>query len=173
MIRITSPETIRMITPQLEYKYKRRGRALVRDLPALGLRRGARLEPTAALPDVGMFEHTPLPFEATFWVGPEGARLTHSCVLFKIPGVSLDTWAIDIMHTWHLGPIQQLVSLALHFCINSGIFAPRTQNLDASDMQEMSLLTIKSELFLFYKEIRESDGMATQGNRGTFNVFKP
>ena len=61
------------------------------------------------------------------------------------------------MHTLHLGPIQQLVSLTLHFCISSGIFAPRTVHLDAVDMREMSPLTIKSELFVFYKMLRESD----------------
>ena len=79
------------------------------------------------------------------------------CPLFRLPGVSLDTWAIDVMHTWHLGPIQQLVSLSLHFCLESGLWAPMSSGIDAADKKEISLMGIKTELFAFYKELREGD----------------
>ena len=148
---------MRTILRHLEYKKAARGRALVCNLPQLSLRKGDRLEPSAALPDVAQFENTPVPFDCTFWVAPEDARLTHGCPLFQVPGVSWSTWAIDIMHSWHLGPLQQLISLTFHFCIGSGLFAPRTVHLDAADRNQMSLLVIKSELFVFYQQLRESD----------------
>ena len=154
VLRIEDADTQRLIARTLEYSKKRRGRALVADLRVLGLRKGARLEPTTSLPDVGKFETADLPLECTFWVAADNARLTHACPLFRLPGVTLDTWAIDIMHTWHLGPVQQYVSLSLHFCIDSGLWAPRSLNILAADRNEVSLLAIKSELFVFYKEIR-------------------
>ncbi|CAE6971965.1 unnamed protein product [Symbiodinium sp. CCMP2592] len=157
VVPIPDAETMRTITRHLEYKKATLGRALVCDLPQLGLRKGWRLEPCPGLPDVGQFEFTPLPFDCTFWVGPEDGRLTHGCPLFDIPGLTWESWAIDIMHSWHLGPLQQLVSLTLHFCIGSGLFAPKTIHLNASDRQQMSLLVIKSELFLFYQQLRELD----------------
>ena len=149
VVRIPNVETMRTILRHLEYKKAARGRALVCNLPQLSLRKGDRLEPSAALPDVAQFENTPVPFDCTFWVAPEDARLTHGCPLFQVPGVSWSTWAIDIMHSWHLGPLQQLISLTFHFCIGSGLFAPRTVHLDAADRNQMSLLVIKSELFVF------------------------
>jgi hypothetical protein len=40
-----------------------------------------------------------------FWrVGnPKVARLLHRSPLMDIPGVGMDTYAVDILHTWHFG----------------------------------------------------------------------
>ena len=119
-----SEDMLRTIPRNLEYNRDARGRHLVRDvdLPQLRLRKGWRLEPSRSLPDVAQFEFQAVPFEATFWVAPRTARLTHSCPLYLLEGVSHNSWSIDLMHAWHSGPLQQLVSLAIHTCISSGVF---------------------------------------------------
>ena len=155
--RINDRVTMNEIVRNLEYNRKKRGRALVRDLVLLGLRKGWRLEPSAAVPDVSQVERTQLPVEVTFWIGPEDGRLTHTCPLFRLEGVTLDTWSIDIMHAWHLGPMQQFISLSIHSCLNTGLFGPRTRRMNAEDIRELALLSIKSELFQFYKMLRDTD----------------
>ena len=145
------------ICRNLEYSRKRRGRALVRDLPRFGLSKGWRVEPSRNVPDVSELENTALPVDVTFWTGPEDGRLTHMCPLFLLEGLTLDTWSIDIMHAWHLGPMQQFISLAIHSCLNSGVFSPQNRNMPAEDIREVGLLNIKSELFQFYKLLRDTD----------------
>ena len=154
-----SEDMLRTIARNLEYNRDARGRHLVRDvdLPQLRLRKGWRLEPSRSLPDVAQFEFQAVPFEATFWVAPRTARLTHSCPLYLLEGVSHKSWSIDLMHAWHLGPLQQLVSLAIHTCISSGVFSPRTANMAPADVRELALLAIKAELFQFYKILRSED----------------
>ena len=61
------------------------------------------------------------------------------------------------MHAWHLGPMQQFISLAIHSCHNSGVFSPQNRNMPAEDIREVALLNIKSELFQFYKLLRDTD----------------
>ena len=169
-VLISDSRLQRLVTRNLVYNKKLRGRVLTTSLPELGLCKGSRLEPTSQLADVASFEYVATPFKACFWVGPEDARLTHMCPLFRLHGVTLDTWAIDIMHAWHLGPLQQLVSLSLHFCMDCGLWAPRTTQLAAADRKEMSLLAIKAELFQFYKEIRNTDPEWRQkGTEATWN----
>ena len=148
---------MKRLVRNLEYNRNCRGRALTRDLQELGLRKGSRLEPSPSLPDVSMLEMMPLPLEVTFWVGPQNGRLTHGCPLFLLEGVTQDSWGIDLLHAWHLGPLQQFVSLCIHTLLNSGLFAPRARNLDAADVRELSLLAIKAKLFQFYQTLRTDD----------------
>lgn len=109
------------IYQKLVYKKKLRGRVLNGDVPALGLRKGHRLMPTPDLLDVAQFEFMAPPFVTSWWIGPENGRLVHDCPLLELAGVGLETWSLDILHSWHLGPLQLLVSLALNYCLDSGL----------------------------------------------------
>ena len=157
MVHIETDDQLRTIVRNLEYNHKRRGRILTTNLPRLGLCRGWRLEATSSLPDVGKLEAAEPPLDILFWTADTDARLVHTNPLFRLEGVSLSTWSIDVMHAWHLGPMQQHISLTVHACIDSGVFAPRTVHMDAAGVREVSLLAIKAELFQFYKELRSSD----------------
>ena len=88
VVLMDSEDMLRTIARNLEYNRDARGRHLVRDvdLPQLRLRKGWRLEPSRSLPDVAQFEFQAVPFEATFWVAPRTARLTHSCPLYLYIG---------------------------------------------------------------------------------------
>ena len=76
----------------------------------------------------------------------------HDCPLLQLSGVGLEMWSLDIMHSWHLGPLQLLVSLAFNFCLDSGLWAPTSTGLDAAEKRKLSLFAIKAELFQFYRD---------------------
>ncbi|CAJ1390676.1 unnamed protein product, partial [Effrenium voratum] len=153
----------------LEYRERLRGRVLVRAFPELGLPKHARLLPSQALPDVGKFEFTPTPFPATFWTASADARLTHDCPLLALSGVGLESFSLDIMHTWHLGPLQLLVSLCINFFLDTGLWAPANSGgrVDASDKKKVALLAIKAELFQWYKEQRKDADWRARGTEAS------
>ena len=155
VLDVSTIEMRTKIYQKLQYKKKYRGRTLVKDLPEFGLKKFSRLMPTPTLPDVAAFEFTDVPFQCHWWVGHVDGRLLHDCPLLKLAGVGLQTWSLDILHGWHLGPLQLLVSLALNYCLDSNLWAPQTDGLDAKDKRHLSLLAIKAELFQFYKEKRK------------------
>lgn len=121
--------------------------------------------PTPTLPDVAGFEFKEIPFETSWWVGPEDGRLLHDCPLLNLSGVGLETFSLDIMHSWHLGPLQLLVSKALNYCLDTGLWGPRAGGGgDAQDRRKLSLLAIKSELFAFYRDQRQDKDWLGKGS---------
>ena len=66
------------------------------------------------------------------------------------------------MHGWHLGPVQSLVSLALNFCLDSGLWSPST-DINANERRKLGLLALKAELFQFYKEKRKDPAWTSKG----------
>lgn len=154
------------IFQNLVYKTSRRGRVLAKSIPELGLKVNNRLMPSKGLPDVGLFEFAQVPFTTSWWVAPMDFRLTHDCPLLDLEGVGLEMWSLDLMHGWHLGPLQLLVSLALNFCLDSGLWAPNT-GLEAADKRRISLLAIKSELYQFYKIKRRDPDWVAKGSEVT------
>lgn len=126
---------------------------LSKHFPDLGLPKFARLMPTCTMTDVAQFEHMPVPFSSSWWVASLDARVVHDCPLTSLSGVGLDMWSLDLMHAWHLGPMQQFVSLAMNHCLDSGLWAPDTA-LDVVDRKRIGLLSIKTELFSWYKSQR-------------------
>lgn len=150
----------------LVYKEKRRGRVLAKAFPELGLCQWARLVPSPEMLDVELFEFMAIPFQCSWWVGPLEARVTHDCPLMDLKGVGLEMWSLDLMHGWHLGPLQLLVSLILNFCLDSGLWAPQN-GLDAADSRKISLLAIKAELFQFYKLKRADPDWVAKGSEET------
>jgi hypothetical protein len=141
----------------LTYRKKTRGRTIMYDIPRLGVSAGYRLEPSATLPDVGKFEMTPTPFFTHFWCADSDARVQHESPILAIEGVTLRTWCIDLLHSWHLGPLASYIGHCLHFFIASRIWSPDLPFLDAEEMQKLSLLHIKSEIWQYYKNRRATD----------------
>ena len=160
-------QTQRAIVSALVYNKKRRGRALVRDFVALGLAKYDRLEPTKYLPDVSLFERKSVPFSVTFWKGCKEDRLVHGCPLFIVPGVTIDSWVVDVMHSWHLGDLLIFIAWVMWYFLKLGVFAPVSVYLDAEECQRLSLLRIKSEMYMFYKNKRKDPQWKRTGSEAS------
>lgn len=112
-----------LLTGRLRYLKGRKGagRALTASVPALGLLAGDRLEPTASMPDVALFDSAPVPFEAVFWRAtrdPRGACLDtvvrRNPVFSAFLGISpMRTLAIDSLHTLYYGPVMRWTAAVL------------------------------------------------------------
>lgn len=122
--------------------------------------------PSRDLQDVADFEFKKTPFSASFWVLSIEGRLVHDCPLLDVPGVGLEIWSLDIMHGWHLGPMQQLVSLSLNYCLATSLWAPPTP-LDAEEKRRLGLLAIKAELHQWYKLQRLDPEWKAKGSEAT------
>ena len=168
VVEIPDASTQKRVYQHLFYKKKFLGRVVTENIPELGLPKNARLIPTSTLRDVGDFELMSPPFSTSWWVGPLDGRLLHDCPLMDVTGVGLEMWSLDIMHGWHLGPLQPLVSIAIHFCLESDLWAPRSPDYDAADRKRISLLAIKAELFGFYKLQRLDPEWVGKGSEETY-----
>ena len=101
-----------------------RGRALIRDLPSLGLRAGDRLEQSSSLWILADFdEANEFPMQARFLRRSAETRTTFRNPLWdETIGLSHDVLAIDILHTLSLGPALSLVGAVFWFVIDSDIW---------------------------------------------------
>lgn len=140
------------------YRRDSRGRTLKKAFPALGLPKGSRLEPSASLPDVGLFESLETPFVCKFYVGGEGGRVLHDSPFLRIPGVNLESWTIDLLHTWHFGPLSTYITVSLRkLLMDTDIWKPSIVGLDKEELSKLSLLCMRAELQSHYKLRRQDD----------------
>lgn len=159
VVRIPNKAVQSKVFTLLQYS----GRALTNRVPELGLAKGNRLMPCPDMQDVANFEYKSAPFEAVFWVGGIHDRLLHDNPLLLVEGLGLGTFSVDLMHTWHLGPMQQLVSLSLHCCLGAEILNPYTLSLSAEDRKKVGLMAIKADLFQWYKEQHKDPEWVAKG----------
>ena len=144
----------------LVYRSKRGqalGRTLQQAFEPLGLPKGARLEPSAQVPDVGLFETLECPFVCQFYVGGPHGRVLHDSPFLKIPGVDLSTWCIDLLHSWHFGPLSTYVTVTLQHLLQSPIWKSSIPGLDKDENSKLSLMALKAELWTHYKNRRNRD----------------
>ncbi len=130
-----------------------RGRVLVVDMPALGLRAGDRLEPSAGCPDVGRFEALDqFPCPIVFWRRTEETRCRHRNPIFDASiGVTVDRVAIDILHSLYLGVAQTWASFAFQQILRANAYgiADRTTN----ERNAMAAARIGQDLKKFYSRL--------------------
>jgi len=122
-ITVESVNTQRLLKHAIVYRESLLGRALARDIPHFNLLKGDRLEPSTAVPDISRFEFADVPFEATFWRSETPDRLLHNSPLMSIIGCGPHSWAIDLLHSWHLGPEGYFIAHVCRFVIRSKIFS--------------------------------------------------
>ncbi|CAE7679618.1 unnamed protein product [Symbiodinium sp. CCMP2592] len=161
-IEVTIPDVDvqQQISKLLHYRKKGRGRGrcLLKAFQQLGLPKMARLEPSTLLPDVGSFEQQQCPFSCIFYVAGEHGRVLHVSPLLQIPGVSLSSWCIDLLHTWHYGPMSTYLTFALRALLSTEIYKPgNSAVLDKEENDKLSLMALKAELWMFYKHRRATD----------------
>ena len=98
--------------PLLEYDKRTtqdssNGLALLQDYPPLDLLKGDRLEPSPELPDVGSIGIVAVwPLLVTFWRNACLSMALHRSPLCSVSGVTILTFAFDVMHTLHGGNTQ-------------------------------------------------------------------
>ena len=169
---IADAETQQEIYKILVYRRDSRGRTLTKAFRALGLPKGSRLEPSASLPDVGLFEQLETPFTCKFYVGGEGGRVLHDSPFLRIPGVSLESWNIDILHTFHFGPLSTYITVTLRrMLMDTDIWKPSIVGLDKEEQSKLSLLCLRAELQSHYKAATANrPRLGQQGLRGGSDV---
>ncbi|CAE7222610.1 unnamed protein product [Symbiodinium sp. CCMP2592] len=155
---VPDDESQRRLHSLLRYSKNGRGRCLKAAFPPLGLRRGHRLEPSEHLLDVDNFIHLTTPFSCIFYTGGTHGRILHRSPFLRIPGVSIDCWCIDVLHTWHFGPLSSYVAHSLRTLISSPVYQPTSyKDLEKEEADKLALLHLRAELWSFYKRRRESD----------------
>ena len=106
-----------------------RGRALLRDVPSLGLRAGDRLTPSPQLCDVGDFTAAPLPIVLRFWRPTWHGQACMDPVLNRNPVFSPDlytspalTFALDVLHILYLGVHSRCIAAVIWGLIDANVF---------------------------------------------------
>jgi len=114
---ITSHAALLQVAALLFYDkrtYGNRGRCLSQAVPALGLLKGDRLEPTPRLRDVALFETQTVPCTVTFWRQSEETSTKHRNPLFdRAIGIGVQTLKVDSLHCLALGVWQVALSAVL------------------------------------------------------------
>lgn len=158
VIDINTPVELYEICRNLVYSSYHRGRALAVDLESWDLPLGARLEPSPLLMDVASLDEAEVPIQVVFWVGGTEGRVMHeSPLLTLVPGVTVQSWNIDLLHAWVLGCLARFIGMAIWFFLRSGIWTPKSAYLDTDQKRKLAIAHLKSELLLFYARQRKAD----------------
>jgi hypothetical protein len=97
------------------------GRVVRTAIKSLGLQVGDLVHPCADIPDTHALETVSLPALAKFWRGDKTHRLKKASPIMEIPGRTTKLLAVDLLHAWHLGPIQYFVGLGLWHLLESRV----------------------------------------------------
>lgn len=166
---VLSAEDLDLLKRTLSYDKRptgSHGRALVRDLPHLRLRKGDRLEPSPMLPDVGNLEALSPPATVTFWRPENSSLVNHRCPLWDtaIGLTAMRCIAIDMLHTFHLGTVLEWVTKFVWHLLQINIFNRPETNAHERNIQSITLLKIR--LNTWYAEYdrthREEDRQITR-----------
>lgn len=128
------------------------GLALIVDVPEANLLAGDRVEPTPEMPDVGrVFDIADVPCNVLFWRVAEQTLVHHRCGLWSrelhmSPELNI---AVDLLHTWYLGPVLLWARETLWCILDSRIWSPAGGVRETAD--GVSLNVINAELRSFYK----------------------
>jgi len=128
------------------------GRALSRDIEALGLRANDRLEPSAVLPDVSKLADLETPATVVFWRCSEETLTRHRNPLFKdsaVTGLRFTSLTTDLLHALYLGVMNRYCAVALWHVLDSNIFGAAGT---AEENLQVAVLLLKAQLMDFYKE---------------------
>ncbi|CAE7212809.1 unnamed protein product [Symbiodinium sp. CCMP2592] len=167
-IVVPDEETKMKIESLLVYRRKTgRGRCLKASFPLLRLRQGWRLEPSPSLPDVGNFAKQSCPFSCVFYIGGKHGRVLHQSPFLQIPGVSVDTWCVDILHTWHYGPMSTFIAYGLRLLLTTMIYRPLIPDLEKEEADRLALLCLRAELWSYYKRLRQFDDDGSWKTKGS------
>ena len=84
-------------------------------------------------------------------------RLLHKSPLFDVPGCGPHLFAIDLLHTWHLGALALYVGEVLWLLLHSRVLSPGAAGLPSAEQHRHGLLQLRAELWLYYAAKRRED----------------
>ena len=138
-------------------KESSKGLALTRDVVALGLLKGDRVEPTAETPDVAtVLAYDRFPAVIHLWRPASETLARHRNPLF-LPELGTSPEAvmtIDSLHTVYLGVMKDLARDMAWLAMENGCFGGRFSTMQ--ETLEVAALAIKHRLQLFYRARRQS-----------------
>ena len=105
----------------------------------------------------GRFDSMVPPFHATFWRMQPEARLRHHSPLMDIEGVGMGSFAIDILHTWHLGPLLKYIPKVFWTLIRADVWGDAPPWLYTEDKLHLNLVHLRTELWVYYKQKAKDD----------------
>ena len=74
-----------------------------------------------------------------------------------IPGVGPKNFAIDLLHTWHLGPIARYIGFVLWFIIDTNVYGSNIPWLGIDECKQLGILQMRNEMWTYYKNLRRDD----------------
>ena len=127
-----------------------RGRALIRDLPSVGLQQGDRLEPDSTFQDVASFDNVESwPVRVTVWRRAVETRVKRRLPILQPDlGITLDTFCIDVLHCLYLGPVKDWCCAVLWAMVDYNVFGVAHANVDTR--LPLTVLRIRELLWDFY-----------------------
>jgi hypothetical protein len=151
VIKVVSEGDRRLLLGSLAYDKRPRGshgRCLRMDV--CGLLQDDRLEPCAALPDIGALETVECPITLTFWRTTEESGVLHRNPLFNsATGVTPDnTICVDWLHNLSLGVFKDFIGAAVNKVVHTDNIY-NTIGTVASRLT-LSIGRLQAELFAFY-----------------------
>ena len=93
----------------------------------------------------------------SFYIAGKHGRALHISPFMQIPGMSLETRGIDILHTWHFGPMSSFICYVLKHLLQSPIWKPTIPGLDKEESDKLSLFALNAEMWTYYKLRRQQD----------------
>ncbi len=120
-------------------------------MPQFGLEAKDRLEPSAALPDIGELESSVVPIELVFWRSRNDTLLRHRNPLFsESTGVTAEeSLTVDALHALYLGMMNVFCRETVGCFLLSGIYG----SCGASTESVVGCcLAMRRSLFAWYSE---------------------
>ena len=103
------------------------------------------------------FEDRVVPFRATFFRSSLATRVLFDCPLFDIEGVGMYTLAIDLLHSWQLGPLQRFIAFCLMFMLKAKVWGKEVPGLTAEESRQIGILRLRAELWIYYRQEKKRD----------------
>lgn len=160
---LVSKAQLRALIPRLVYDKRQtglKGRGLLEDYPALSLKAGDRLEPSLSVPDIGQVESaTSFPLELTFWRTPCQKSVLHRMPLFNGRlGISTDSFALDLLHTLHLGIMNRYVCCCIWSFFAADIWHVRAAGAATTEAEatQLNVLRLRADLWDWYRARQRS-----------------
>ena len=159
VVVVPDAEVHAFIVGNLEYDKSRggyRGRVLVCDVPAVGLLRGDRVEPSVWLRDVSKFEYQQPPFKVLFWRQSNQIFTHRRNPLFSpFTGISTLSLSLDTLHCLHLGVYQAFCLKVLWRLVLSDPWETRARNQE--ELIKLGVARCRLELFAWYAKQRRDN----------------
>lgn len=147
---------VEKLTGLLRYDKRRdgsHGRALTADVPECNLLAGDRLEPCAALFDVGCLEYmAAFPATLVFWRVKEQSLCQFRCPLWdpELHITPTTVVCIDLMHTLHLGVMLEFGKEAVWALLGSSIWNTGV-DLTAEEQVKVKTMLLRNDLWAWYR----------------------